>query len=279
MTRFPFVFLIFYFVFIFIILLEYRFTLRFAYLFPLVLPLLIAFNGISKIWLWTPVYVCVLIYDSMRAFADDISNRVLSYPLEMERVVFGNVIPNEVLQETFSAWLSPPYFVLFTLSYLSHFFLPLLFLAYTWKKNISNFIFSAKAFLILNLMAVITFMLLPASPPWHALPQIERITPVSIDYMFGAIESFHSLDANPFAPFPSLHAAYPFLFFLLSRKYYPKVAKFILLLCATVSFTLVLFGEHYVVDLLAGYLYAYVAFHISSYLVKKHVKFLRLRYN
>lgn len=279
MSRFPLAFLLLYLIFVFIILFEYRFSLRFAYLFPLVLPLLIAFNGINKIWLWTPIYVCILIYDLMRAFADNISKRVLNYPLEIENIIFGSHLPNEVLQKTFSAWLSPPYFVLFTLSYLSHFFLPLLFLAYTWKKNISIFILSAKAFLTLNLMAVITFLLLPASPPWHALPNLERVTPVSIDYMFGAMQAFHSLDANPFAPFPSLHAAYPFLFFLLSRKYYPKVAKFILLLCVTVSFTLVLFGEHYVVDLLAGYLYAYVAFHVSSYLVKKHVKFLRLRYN
>ena len=66
--------------------------------------------------------------------------------------------------------------------------------------------------------------------------------------------------ANPVAAIPSLHSAIPMLVVLLAWPYCRRLGH-VLLVCyvAAMTFTLVYGGEHYVLDVLVGWLYALIA--------------------
>jgi uncharacterized protein (TIGR03382 family) len=61
---------------------------------------------------------------------------------------------------------------------------------------------------------------------------------------------------NVVAAMPSLHAAYPTLIFIFSLHYWRRVAPLALLYCFCLWFSIVYLGDHYVVDIIAGIVYA-----------------------
>ena len=72
------------------------------------------------------------------------------------------------------------------------------------------------------------------------------------------------LNPNPVAAMPSLHAAYPWLSFLALRKYSKKLGWFFLPYPILVWFSVVYLGEHYVIDVIAGVVYAQASFWIVN---------------
>ncbi len=116
-----------------------------------------------------------------------------------------------------------------------------------------------------------TFFLFPAAPPWLAaakgiLPPVKELILYHIERLSGDLSRIYvSMNANPVAAFPSLHAAFPFLWLLCGRKYFSKTSAILLLInMIGVAFAIVSFGEHYVVDVLAGWLYAAVSFYVTE---------------
>jgi len=77
---------------------------------------------------------------------------------------------------------------------------------------------------------------------------------------------FYARTSNVFAAVPSMHVAYPLLVWLFGRERYPRLnwalASFWLLVC----FSAVYLGHHYVVDVLVGCAYAFLAYALMTYL-------------
>ena len=71
---------------------------------------------------------------------------------------------------------------------------------------------------------------------------------------------FYGVNPNGVAAFPSLHAGYPFLAFLVLRKAFGAWGWLALAYAAAVWWAIVFTGDHYVVDVLAGIGYATVAY-------------------
>jgi len=84
---------------------------------------------------------------------------------------------------------------------------------------------------------------------------------------------FDYVQSDPFAAFPSLHAMYPWLISLYALKIKKTKALLILLFPVGVWFSAVYLGEHYVVDVIGGVIYATCAF----FLVEKLIPFF-MRY-
>jgi hypothetical protein len=61
---------------------------------------------------------------------------------------------------------------------------------------------------------------------------------------------------------PSLHAVFPTLVFLFFLVYWRPLAPLALVYCFGLWFSVVYIGDHYVVDVLAGILYAVITFSI-----------------
>ncbi len=71
---------------------------------------------------------------------------------------------------------------------------------------------------------------------------------------------FNKGNPNRIAAMPSLHAAYPTLVFLFTLAHWRRLAPFMLLYCLGLWFSIVYMGEHYVIDAIAGVVYAIVSF-------------------
>jgi hypothetical protein len=122
--------------------------------------------------------------------------------------------------------------------------------------------------MVLFYAAFTTYYLYPAAPPWLAA-QLELIPPVS-RVLINTLQQFPAsaplallyqyFSPNDVAAVPSLHGAAPMLLALVAFRLWgwKALGMFVYPLLAGISF--VYLGEHYVADILAGWVYALVAF-------------------
>lgn len=168
-----------------------------------------------------------------------------------ERAVFFGV-PTRFLQEHLYArdmvWLDAAGFAM----HLSWFFLPFAFslvVAFTERRKMLEFYCWVLA---ASYLSTIFYLLLPVRPPWME----EGITRVLAERSF---IRYTEVDDNPFAAFPSLHAAIPLviaLFFLLRSERKRALAWPIALHGMLISAAVVYLGEHWVLDVVAGWVLA-----------------------
>ena len=79
--------------------------------------------------------------------------------------------------------------------------------------------------------------------------------------------------SNPVGALPSLHAAYPLLLLLLFwAAASPRVRVVLVAYVVAMAFVLVYFAEHYVFDLLAGYVYAVAALWIVGRILDRRTR-------
>lgn len=263
-------------------LLLYKFilVLRFSYLFPLLLPLVyLTGKGVKSFLIdWSPFYFVLFLYDLFHGVNNRlIENANTTILPSIEKTLFMGQIPNVWLQQELPFFLTGFIGVFLTLFYLGHYLLPTFFFFHLWLYKKQDFHKYMIAFLILSSISFVTFYFFPAYPPWLAseykiIPPIQKaltnnLSQLSLVYSLPDI--FNNLRANLVAPFPSLHAAFPFLFFLISKELFSQKIQYLLLInTILVSFTLVLFGEHYVIDVIGGYTYAYFSLKLSRQVIK-----------
>jgi len=145
----------------------------------------------------------------------------------------------------------------------------------------SGFIY---ALTVLNVMALITFMVYPAAPPWYVYQHGFGQPPhsmldssgslVNFDKIVGRrmfVSFYNTFNSNLFAAIPSLHSGYPttiaisLWWRLRGRTWlwvvYPLVAWF----------AAVYLNHHYIIDLVIGSAYSLVAFAISRFVLIPYV--------
>lgn len=249
--------------------------------FAVLLLILVVLLGKAKPFIadWAPFIILVCAYDFLRGFADEASNRVnITNLINLEKKIFG-FLPTLKYQELLYHGHLSWYDFLLTLFYFSHFFFPIFFGLLFWMKSRKNFRRYAQAFLLLSFSGFATFLIFPAAPPWYAskakyLPPVEKIilqvlgSPL-LGRSFRIPSLYSRVNPNPVAAIPSLHAGYPFLIFLFLLEYYGRKAFWFLPIFLIVTFTVIYFGEHYVIDILAGMLYSFISFIIIHILSRK----------
>jgi hypothetical protein len=154
---------------------------------------------------------------------------------------------------------------------LLHFVLPVVLLYVLWKTSLSAFMAAALSILLLSFSGYVTFLLFPAAPPWMAanegiLPPVRHVVLEHLVVFYTLIPSvevssaYTEMTSNPVAPFPSLHAGYALLIALWVWMFFDHHRWLGPLYCLLASFIIVLYGEHYVVDVIGGWGYAAVSF-------------------
>jgi hypothetical protein len=153
--------------------------------------------------------------------------------------------------------------------YLTHFFATPVIAALLWKFDRSRFRVFAVFVATLSLMGLATYALFPAAPPWMAAQAyltapITRIIPLVMASVgtqsAGSLIEHGYAYANNVAAVPSLHTAFALLIAITlwpvaPRRLRPLVALYPL----AMGFTLVYTGEHYVFDVVLGWIYTAVA--------------------
>ena len=217
---------------------------------------------------WLPFFAALLVYDHTRGVADTIGRPVLVQGLvDAERAVFGS-LPTVVLQDRFYEPGSVQWYdVAAALVYFSHFFVAWTIAAVLYVRARQAWLQYAKLVFTLTYLGLVTYVLLPAAPPWYAawqgvIPEVDRT--VTAGWWALGLQSAGQLlergqaDVNLVAALPSLHAGTSMLVVLWAwtrvRTWWARAG--LASYAVAMGATLVYGAEHYVLDVLMGWAYA-----------------------
>lgn len=213
-------------------------------------------------WLW---YASLLLaYQGVSLFMDSLETRVHSTELlQLEQWLFSG-IPSQWLQ---SHWHVGPLFYWY--DYLLASFYNIFYVfsigsaVWLWWRQPDKFRLYTHGFITVTLLGYMIYLIYPAVPPWLAVERgyltgvtkllfflTERATGLNLPSLYQV------LGANQIAAFPSLHSAWPwFTFICLWSWYRVKALPFV---CVPIGIwvAVVYFGEHYIIDVVAGALLA-----------------------
>lgn len=217
-----------------------------------------------------------LSYDYSRGVADSFGFPLqVEMPRNVDRFLFFGTDPNVWIQEQFRSEGTRWYDVLGSLVYFTHFLFPVAMSVYFWMRNREQWIRYIRRFSTVLFAGVVTYIVLPTAPPWMAastkypyriLEPLARTTgrgwnTLGLDTVNSVILRGQQW-ANPTAAIPSLHAAFALFMVVFIwpnvRRTWIRVALAAFPLMMGLS--LVYFAEHYVIDIVAGWLYVAGAF-------------------
>jgi hypothetical protein len=235
---------------------------------------------------WLPLFLVLYVYGVLRGYASHpLFGPFVKPQVWFDTHVFGGLAPTVQLQR----WLYSPglhfWDYLVWCCYMSHFFVSFIIAGVLWKTNYPKFRRFVPLFVGLTFLGYCTYVLYPAMPPWmaggalpqypfHYIPHLSRIIPIVLHHLhfnrgasvFTGGDSFD----NNVAAMPSLHGAYPMLICLFFWKGASTTKRIVLAtypIC--MAFTLVYTGEHFVIDIFMGWLYAAVTFYVGSKLLNR----------
>ncbi len=210
---------------------------------------------------WLPFLLLFLGYEFLRGFAHS-SGLPVHYGdvIALERAVAFGGVPTLDLQHAFFHRAHPAWYdYAATLTYFLHFAYPLSLGYLFWLQRRALFLRYAATLLAMSYTAFVVYVLLPVAPPWLAaqdgfLPHVDKIINFTLPSQLSPI--YQAMNPNTVAAMPSLHAAFPLLGYLFARRLIGAWAGLLLLYTAVVWLGVVYLGEHYVVDVLGGALFA-----------------------
>ena len=229
-----------------------------------------------------PFLIFAISYDWMRVFPNYTVNPIdVAGLYNLEKSVFGiidrglRLIPCEyfvIHQHPLADFLSGIF-------YLGWVPIPLGFGIYMYvKKKRDIFLRFAMVFLFTNLLGFICYYIYPAAPPWYAMKYgfdpiittpgnmagLSRFDQI-INYPL--FTSLYGRNSNVFAAFPSLHSSYLVitLFYSLRGKSPKIITAIIAVFMVGIWGTAVYTAHHYVIDVLAGILFAVAGIFLFEY--------------
>lgn len=217
---------------------------------------------------WWPPLVLLTVYLFSRGIADDLGLGTVhvTQPIAVDRWLFGGTLPTAYLQEHLCGTPCDPYSsprwydVVLTTVYYSHFFVAITLAAVLWVRNRTAWVGYMRRYLSLSVVALVVYVTFPMAPPWMAAR--EGLLPGDVHRLTGRgwwelnHSGLHEKVAalgNPVAAMPSLHAAVAwFVAWYAVSTLRTRWRWLILAYPLAMSFMLVYYAEHYVVDVLAG---------------------------
>jgi membrane-associated phospholipid phosphatase len=222
---------------------------------------------------WLPLLALLVAYDYLRGAVPTAPGQAHIMPqLDFDRwLTLGNgQVPTNWLQDqlydvSHLHW----YDYLTWVTYMSHFFMIWIVAAVLWKAAHDRFRRYVAFVVLVTLFAFAGYWLYPAQPPWLAA-QESLMSPITriVPYVWGqlgvrtaqSVWEGHGDLVNLVAAMPSLHASYPFMLLLFFWPTGWKVRIPLMLYSLAMGFALVYSGEHFVIDILAGWVLTAIAF-------------------
>lgn len=224
---------------------------------------------------WLVLVAVYMAYDYSRGTADQWGIGV-NYTLlrDIDRFLFFGNDPGVWMQKTFLRSDVRWYDVGGAIVYMLHFVLPVVPLAVLRVRQRTEWIRYVRRFALTLAIAVSVFIMFPAAPPWMSaekglFPPIQRITgrgwwELNLKTVSKTLDRGAAV-LNAVAAMPSLHAGLSLLaalWFTRNARLWIRVAAMGYPLIMTA--TLVYFGEHYVIDCLAGFVVVIAAWIIAD---------------
>ena len=253
-------------------------------------------DAIQFLKYWSPFIFLWVTYDMFRGIADNIGARVhVKSIYDAEILVTGWFTGGKALPfmlQEFKFQHQGEFIVTFLdivagLYYGNHFTGPIL-LAWLFYWNVDDkteFKRLVFTFAVTSYAAFITFVVIPAAPPWYVWNKGGplRFTPpkttevdigglVDFDKITGVTfftTTYNMFNANPYAAVPSLHGGYSFIAAIFAIRKWGKKASFMVLWPLGMWFSAMWLNHHYLIDLLLGMIYT-VFFYFLSLIIFKH---------
>jgi membrane-associated phospholipid phosphatase len=222
---------------------------------------------------WLPFILFLFAYDYARSLADETGFTAhLAPQLKVEAWLFGTPIPTVDWQARFytpgslqwydySAWIV----------YITHFFGTLGLAAILWRFAYPLFKKWRTLVIGLSTAGFVTYVLYPAVPPWLAyqtgkLGEVHKVKDEIFDETGtkGITSLVEKNWVDKVAAMPSLHSAFPFMMMLL---FWHKGWRWRIpfgLYALAMAVTLVYGGEHFWVDIFAGWAYALIVYGLAT---------------
>ena len=224
---------------------------------------------------WLVLVAIYMAYDYSRGTADQWGIGV-NYTLlrDIDRLLFFGNDPGVWMQKTFLRSDVRWYDVGGAIVYMLHFVLPVVPLASLRVRQRTEWIRYVRRFALTLAIAVSVFIMFPAAPPWMSaekglFPPIQRITgrgwwELNLKTVSKTLDRGAAV-LNAVAAMPSLHAGLS----LLAALWFTRNARLWIRVVAMgypliMTATLVYFGEHYVIDCLAGFVVVITAWIIAD---------------
>ncbi|WP_018350667.1 phosphatase PAP2 family protein [Longispora albida] len=228
---------------------------------------------------WLPIVLLLVLYNLSRGFADNGAVPHVAELVQFDAWAFGWATGGE----TPTVWLQQKLYdpdvihwwdVLASWVYFSHFVAALAVAVVLWLRARPLWAAFMRRWFTLSFLGLITYFLYPAAPPWWAGKYgiVEEVARISTRgwkavglHGAGNLLNTGQVASNPVAAMPSLHTAFALLviafFFTRIRK---RWIPLLLLYPLAMTFTLVYCGEHWVIDVLVGWVYVGAAFLICN---------------
>ncbi len=226
--------------------------------------------GFLRDW-WVPM-AALIVYFYSRGLADEVFGMPvhIGMPITVDSWLFAGDLPSYWLQERLCGSpcvkSSEPrwYDLFFAVVYTTHFVAGLTLAMVLWLRSRGEWKKWMRRYVGANLTALVIYVIYPMAPPWMASEEgyltheVMRITHRGWEEV--GLGRFHLVltgVGNPVAAMPSLHAGIAFLIALYGIQRFAHPSRWLLLAYPLVmSLGLVYFGEHYVIDIVAGALLA-----------------------
>jgi hypothetical protein len=226
---------------------------------------------------FVPFAALIVLYAELRGVAHIVHPVPYVMPhLRAEQFLFLGHVPAVTLQQWLWGGLDDPMRTFERLVFWVtriHSIVPMTVAFGLWLTRRALFYRFAATFLVLSFSAALTFWLYPSAPPWAA-GQLGLLEVVKLNGNVGVGSSaptaggtgvYTLIHGNPYAAIPSLHGGYSFLVALfLGALAWKAGRRWLIPLLAVYpalqAFAAVYTGNHYVVDLLIGYVYVIAAF-------------------
>jgi len=214
-----------------------------------------------------------IIYDYMKAFPNyEYSTVHIEDIYNFEKHLFGIhfqgklLTLNEYWRFNGTTFLD----ILTGIFYLCWIPVPMGFAVYLFFTRRRQFLLFLLTFVLVNFLGFIIYYTFPAAPPWyvqyhgfsfHQLTAGNTAGLAKFDAYFNVsiFKSIYAKGSNVFAAMPSLHSSYPVIVLYYSLK--NKLGKaniFFVIVMVGIWFSAVYLSHHYIVDVLAGILCAFI---------------------
>jgi hypothetical protein len=219
---------------------------------------------------WLPFFGLLVAYDFLRGAVSVVPERAhVAAQVAFDKAIAGGHVPTAWLQQhlwsaTHIHWYDYGVWAV----YMTHFFAVWVVAAILWRVSRPRFRRYVALTIVLTLGAFLTYWLYPAQPPWLGggsaqLSAIDRIVPLVWGHLgVGTVQSAYENGSlvNTVAAMPSLHAAYPMMLLLFFWSAGRAARIGLGAYTLAMAFALVYGGEHFVLDIVAGWAMAGVAY-------------------
>ena len=225
---------------------------------------------------WIILVLIYMAYDYSRGTADQWGIPVnFTLPRDIDRIIlFGNDPVIEMQKRFYSPNDVKWYDVVGSITYMTHFVFPVLPLVWLRVRNRPDWLRYVRRFSLTLGISVFTFIAFPAAPPWMAaqkgyMPPVSRITgrgwwELNLKTVSRTLDRGAAV-LNAVAAMPSLHAGMAlFVTLWFTRNSRSVVRGIALIFPLAMAVTLVYFGEHYLIDCIAGWAVVAIAWKIAD---------------